>query len=255
MPFIPLHDRNPRLVIAHPWTNWALIAATLTLFLWQSTVNEPDLARMIYGLGFIPIAFGGDAGLPPELALVPAWLTPITYQFLHGSWMHLGGNLLYLWVFGDNVEDAMGHWRFLFFYLACGTVAALAQFAALPQSEAPLVGASGAVSGVLGAYLILHPKAKVLVPIVIIPVYLPAWLLLIGWFGFQLFAGVSDGNMGGGVAWWAHVGGFLCGLVLVGLFRRSSTMLFGREDLPGGITTRDRSRRQRLDERRRGPWD
>ena len=128
--------------------------------------------------------------------------------------MHLIGNMLYLWVFGDNVEDAMGHARFVAFYLICGIAAALAHTLADPASQIPTIGASGAVSGVLGAYLLLHPKARVLVPIWIVPVYLPAFVLLIFWFAFQIvFAATSEAGAPG-VAWWAHIGGFLAGALM-----------------------------------------
>src|SRR3546814_10004617 len=136
--------------------------------------------------------------------------------------------MLYLWVFGDNVEDAMGHARFLLFSLACGVLAPLAQVAVDPANATPLIGASGAISGVLGAYLILHPRARVLVPIVFIPLYLPAWLLLIFWFGFQ-FVSAFGGPAADNVGWWAHIGGFVAGVILVFVLRYKAVPLRSEE--------------------------
>jgi membrane associated rhomboid family serine protease len=154
-------------------------------------------------------------------------LTPLISIFLHGSWLHIGGNMLFFWVFGNNVEDAMGPWRFLAFYLLCGLAAAAAHIATNPASPIPTVGASGAISGVLAAYLLLYPKARVrtwIPPIFLIRV--PAWFMLILWFLEQVVSGIGELNqmrpdISGGVAVWAHVGGFLAGLALVHLFAQS----------------------------------
>ena len=257
MPFLPLHDNARRQVIERPWVTWGLIAATLAAFFLHPAGNGMAFARFVHSFGFIPVILSGEAHLTGGLEAIPAWLTLITYQFLHGGWAHLGGNLLYLWVFGDNIEDATGHLRFLCFYLLCGTAAGLIHYAAAPHSAVPLVGASGAIAGVLGAYLLLHPKAKVLVPVFFIPIYLPAWLLILVWFGLQVLA-VSGGDTGeGGTAWWAHIGGFLAGIILIGVFRRPRVSLLGRQDLPGGITLRDQARveaRRTRDEGDGGPW-
>ena len=174
MPFIPLHDDNPRVLIVHPWVTGVLIAACVTVFVAEVTGSPTSAERMIVGLGLIPAAFVGDIQLRPEFHVVPALLTPVTSLFLHGGIMHLIGNMLYLWVFGDNVEDAMGHWRFLVFYLLCGIAAGLVHVYIDSGSQIPTIGASGAISGVLGAYLVLHPTARVLVPIWFVPVYIPA---------------------------------------------------------------------------------
>ncbi len=158
-------------------------------------------------------------------------------MFLHGGGLHLGGNMLFLWVFGDNIEDAMGHGRFILFYLLGGIAAGLIQTLAGPSSQVPTIGASGAVAAVLGAYLILHPRAKILVPIVIFPVYLPAVFVLLLWIGFQVFTALGGG--GGGVAWWAHIGGFVTGALLIVPFRHNSLPLFGGADnLPSGLRIR-----------------
>jgi membrane associated rhomboid family serine protease len=151
-------------------------------------------------------------------------------MFLHGGWMHIIGNMLYLWIFGDNVEDAMGHARYLVFYLTCGVAAALTQAFLDPQSTLPMIGASGAISGVLGAYLLLYPRARVLT---LIPlgffsqvVWLPAAFILLLWFGLQLLSNLFTRSGSGGVAFGAHIGGFLAGMLLVGLFKRRGFSLF-----------------------------
>lgn len=256
MPFIPLHDTTPRLYIARPWINWLLIVACALAYFGQTSGGEEGFVRLVYGLGVIPAVLTGEAQLAPGLAMADPLVTLISYQFLHGGFMHLAGNMLYLWVFGDNIEDSLGHARFLLFYLVCGVAAALAQVAFDPVNATPLIGASGSISGVLGAYLILHPKARVLVPVGFIPLYLPAWLLLIFWFGFQFFAAFG-GPAADNVGWWAHIGGFVAGVVLVFVFRRRAVPLYGRQDPPGGVTIRrgiawePKGRRPPGD---RGPW-
>ncbi len=253
MPFIPLHDTTPRYLIARPWTTWALILACALMYLLQVSGGPEGFARLVYGLGVIPATLTGQAELSARLVMADPWVTLFTSQFLHGGFMHLAGNMLYLWVFGDNVEDAMGHLRFLVFYLVCGAVAALAQVAVDPASATPTIGASGAISGVLGAYLILHPRSKVLVPVGFIPLYLPAWLVLLFWFGMQFYA-ATDGPAAGNVAWWAHIGGFVAGMALVLVFRYRAVPLFGLKDPPGGITIRRGAVWRRTGDRR-GPWE
>ncbi|PSQ92901.1 MAG: rhomboid family intramembrane serine protease, partial [Proteobacteria bacterium SW_6_67_9] len=184
---IPLKDDNPTEI--PPLVSYTVLAACVAVFLWQFSLVQSAQREMVFALGMIPAVLFGQASLPPDVALVPPVATLFTSMFLHGGWMHLIGNMLYLWIFGDNVEDAMGHTRFLVFYLLCGLAAALAQAALNPGSEVPMVGASGAISGLLGAYLVLHPKAHVLV---LIPlgvftqiVRLPALVVLLLWFGLQ----------------------------------------------------------------------
>jgi membrane associated rhomboid family serine protease len=178
----------------------------------------------------IPAVLIGGAHLPPELSVVPPTLTVLTSMFMHGGWMHLIGNMLYLWIFGDNVEDSMGHVRYVIFYVLCGVAAALAQALPEPNSEIPMVGASGAISGVLGAYLLLHPHAKVLVAIpfgfILHTMRLPAGLVLAMWFGLQLLSNTMSQSGGGGVAFRAHIGGFVAGMLLVGIFKRRNVRLF-----------------------------
>ena len=257
MPFLPLHDDKTRILIEHAWVTWGLIAACSLVFLYEASLAPDEGARLIFGLGLIPATVTGERQLEPELALVPPLATLVTAQFLHGSWMHLIANMLYLWVFGDNVEDAMGHWRFLAFYLLCGLVAAFTQIAADPGSTVPTVGASGAISGVLGAYLILFPRARVLVPVIIFPLYLPAFMLLVFWILFQVASAAAGGPVGGGVAWWEHIGGFAAGALLVVAFRHKTVPLFGGGELPQGIRLRPRGPRRggkTEDGPPKGPW-
>lgn len=252
MPFLPLHDRNPRLRIARPWVTWGLIAACIFVFYLEASADPDAALRMIFGYGLTPAVLTGQARMDPAVGGVAPLLTLLTYMFLHGGVMHLVGNMLFLWVFGDNVEDSMGHRRFLAFYAICGVAAALTQTALDPGATAPMIGASGAVSGVLGGYLLLHPRARILVPIIVIPVWLPAYLLIVFWFVFQLAAAFGGGEAG--VAWWAHIGGFVAGAVLTVFFRDPILPLFGGGDrLPGGLRLGGRDAHARKP-RRRGPW-
>jgi len=227
LPFLPLSDGTPRVRIGLTYVTYGLLAACVIMFLYQLSVRHPIDMRLVYGLGSIPAVLLGEAQLPPGLEMLDPWMTLISYQFLHGGWDHIIGNLLFLWVFADNVEDVMGHGRFLVFYLLCGVLAGLAHVAADASSQAPLIGASGAISGVLGAYLVLHPFARLMVLIVFVPIVLPAWLLLIVWFGFQAISAWGDST--GPVAWWAHIGGFVAGAALIYFFKRPEVPLFARE--------------------------
>lgn len=226
---IPLKDENPLRFIGVAYVTLALIAACVLTFLWQVSLG-PAQDRMFYSLGAIPAVITGERSLPPELVVIPAELTLLTSMFLHGGWLHLGGNMLFLWIFGDNVEDAMGHGRFLVFYLLCGVAAALAHVAVDPGSQIPTVGASGAISGVLGGYLVLHPRAQVLTLLLRFFITLPAFVVLGLWFALQgVNAWFATGGEGGGVAWWAHIGGFVAGVVLVIPFRRRAVPLLERD--------------------------
>ena len=236
---IPLHDDNPTHI--RPIVTVTVIVVCCAVFLWQFSLPEIEERRAVLGLGVIPSVLIGDMQLAPELLLVPASLTVVTSMFLHGGWLHLIGNMLYLWIFGNNIEDAMGHVRFVVFYALCGLAAAMGQALADPSSQIPMIGASGAISGVLGAYLLLYPRARVLVLVFlgffVTTLRLPAGVVLGFWIVLQLFnASATSGDSGGGVAWFAHIGGFIAGLVLI-LFMRdraSHPLLGGR--------------------RRRGPW-
>jgi membrane associated rhomboid family serine protease len=241
----PIHDDNP--TERTPVVTVALIAACILVYFWQASLDAREANLAIYSFGFIPAVFFDQAQLSPELAVIPSGATVVSSMFLHGGLMHLVGNMLYLWVFGNNVEDAMGHGRFVVFYLLCGTAAALAQALPDPASEIPMVGASGAISGVLGAYLILFPHARVFVLIPLGFVFLqtiPARWLLIFWFGFQLLSGLLADAAQGGVAFWAHVGGFVAGMALIPFMKDRA------------FRTRRAVRGSRLPriQRRSGPW-
>ena len=224
---IPLHDDNPTDV--PPVFTILLIAACVLVFLWQISLGKAQ-ERAILALGVIPSILLGERRLSPELALVPPELTILTSMFLHGGWMHLIGNMLYLWVFGNNVEDAIGHLRFLVFYGLCGAAAVFAQALPNPASTIPMIGASGAISGVLGGYLLLYPHARVLVGIplgfIIHTARLPALWVLGFWFLLQIINTLLAGKGQGGVAWGAHIGGFIAGMLLLPLFRRRGVGLF-----------------------------
>jgi membrane associated rhomboid family serine protease len=221
---IPLRDENP--VASTPVVTWALVASCVLIFLWQLSLGEFGFHRVLVTLGVIPAVLLGHAQLPPDVAVVPPAATVLTSMFLHAGWLHLAGNMLYLWVFGDNIEDRMGRVRFLLFYLACGVAAVFAQALPAPETRVPMIGASGAISGVLGAYLLLFPRARVLVlvPIgfILRVIRMPAVWVLGLWFGVQLIASLMAPAGEGGVAFRAHLGGFVAGLALAPLF------LFGR---------------------------
>ena len=214
---IPLRDDNPTRTT--PVVNVALIALCVIVFLWELMLGR-QAEQAVYQLGFVPAVFFG------RVDLAQPWITPelsiVTSMFMHGGWMHLLGNMLYLWIFGDNVEDRVGHALYVVFYLLCGFVAALAQ--ALPDmaSTVPMIGASGAISGVLGAYIVLYPRANVIgviPPFIFYRLRVPAWVVLGIWFVGQLLSSFSA-QQGAGVAFGAHVGGFVAGALLIRLFVR-----------------------------------
>ncbi len=223
---IPIHDDNP--TEKTPYVTYALIALCVWTFFWElSQVNR--LEQVFYSLGVVPAVLFGEVMLAPEIAVVPPWASIFSSMFLHGSWMHLLSNMLYLWIFGNNVEDAMGHGRFIIFYLLCGIAAALFQVLPDTGSTIPMIGASGAISGVLGAYLLLYPHATVLVAVPLgfffYTARIPAGFVLVLWFLMQLLSS-SFANQAGGVAFGAHVGGFLAGMVLIPLFREKRHPLY-----------------------------
>lgn len=224
----PLHDDNP--TQCTPYVTIGLIVACALVFLWQTSLDHYGERHAVFALGAIPAVLFDAAHLPAELVLVPAWATVFTSMFMHGGWMHIIGNMLYLWIFGNNVEDAMGPVRFTIFYLVCGMLAVVTHAAPNPDSEVPLIGASGAVSGVLGAYLLLYPHARVLVAIpfgfFIHTMRVRALWVLGGWFVLQLINSALADPGGGGVAWSAHVGGFLAGTVLIPFFKYRRVKLF-----------------------------
>ena len=217
---IPLRDDNPAQRI--PLVTRSLIVVNVLAFMLELAQGEL-LPEFLRDWGVVPgrlfASFTGETSLPLELATI------LTSLFLHAGWLHLVGNMWYLWIFGDNVEDRMGSWRFLGFYLSSGLVAALVHSAFIPGSPIPTVGASGAIAGVLGAYAMAFPRARVLtlIPIVFFfqVIAVPALLLLGIWFVLQFISGtLSFGSGSGGVAWWAHIAGFLYGFVMMGVITR-----------------------------------
>jgi membrane associated rhomboid family serine protease len=233
----PYHDENE--TQRTPYVTMALIAANVAAWLVvQGAGSQLLLAQSVCNLGLIPGEL--TQSLPPgtgfpmgdEIACLtdpgPQYLHLLTSMFLHGSWMHLLGNMWFLWLFGNNIEDSTTRPRFVAFYLLSGLAAAMAQIMANPMSEVPMVGASGAISGVMGAYLVLFPRVRVytMVPLgfFFYQMALPAWVMLIYWMALQFFGGitsiVTEEGGGGGVAFWAHVGGFVAGVVLIKVFER-----------------------------------
>jgi membrane associated rhomboid family serine protease len=208
---IPVRDVLPSRTA--PLVTIALILLNTLVFLYEQMLPEPSLRRFVTAFGLVPADF--------------AWANVVTSMFLHGDWVHFTGNMLYLWIFGDNVEDRVGHGRFLFFYALCGTAAAFGQMLVNPGSSIPMIGASGAISGILGAYLVMFPHSRVLT---LIPIFffiqlieVPAVVLLAVWFLLQLLS--AAGTLGsaadlGGVAFWAHATGFVAGTIAILLLRR-----------------------------------
>jgi membrane associated rhomboid family serine protease len=239
----PYHDENDTLRPAY--VTIAIIAANAFAWLFvQGGGSAYSVAASVCNLGLVPaeltrsvrpgtaLPLGGGLACVIDAGREPLHL--LTSMFLHGSWMHLLGNMWFLWLFGNNVEDAMTRPRFVVFYLACGLAAALLQTFVTPDSIVPMVGASGAISGVMGAYLVLYPRVRVftLVPFgfFITTVALPAWAMLLYWAFLQLVSGLFTGVTGaqGGVAFWAHIGGFVAGLLLVHVFRRRDALVAHR---------------------------
>jgi membrane associated rhomboid family serine protease len=219
---LPLRDVNP--TRNFPIMTIILIAVNVLVFIYELILG-PQLEGFVQSWAIIPYEITHGVDLPPA-SIQPIYLTLITAMFLHGGFVHIAGNMLFLWIFGNNIEDAMGSLRFLVFYLLCGLAAAFAQIAVGPNSDIPNIGASGAIAGVLGAYLLLFPRAEVqtlvFLGFFVRLVRLPALLFLGLWFVLQLFSGVAGLGMEatGGVAWFAHIGGFIAGIVLINLFRR-----------------------------------
>jgi membrane associated rhomboid family serine protease len=207
---LPLRDVIPSRTT--PYVTFLLIGLNVVVFLYEVSLNDPDLRRFIYQYGLVPSQF--------------SWQAAFTAMFVHGGWVHIGGNLLSLWIFGDNVEDRMGHGRFLVFYLLAGLIGNLAQTLAGPGSDVPLIGASGAIAGVMGAYLVLFPYSRILVLVFLFifidVIEIPAVFFLGFWFLMQLLNGVGQLAFAAGatVGFWAHVGGFLSGALGVWIFKR-----------------------------------
>ena len=233
---VPLRDNNP--ITITPYVTYGLVAANILVFLYQLSLPPQQLEGFFHLAAVVPreltASFSGISVNQP----IPEWMTLITSQFLHGGFLHLGGNMLFLWIFGNNIEDRLGHVKFLIFYLACGALAALAQWFFSPNSGIPSLGASGAIAGVMGAYILRFPRAEVLtlIPLgfFITTVQIPAIFFLGFWFVQQAFYGVASlnapSNIGmesGGIAYWAHAGGFVFGVILgplLGLFDRDRSI-------------------------------
>lgn len=225
MVVIPLRDtqRSRRT----PVINWLLILANLLVFFYELSLTEPELEAFIIKWGVIPAVIYAPGRFSPQvLSQTSGYLSILTSLFVHMGWVHFIGNMLYLFIFGDNVEDLLGHGRYLLFYVLCGVTATAAHIAYNPLSTVPVVGASGAIAGVLGAYFVNFPRSRVLALIPIgafMPVVeVPSIVFLFLWFITNLMSGVASLGVQaqGGVAWWAHIGGFLAGMVLSLLWRR-----------------------------------
>ena len=220
--FVPLHDDTPLKVIRFQFVTLAIIAGNVIIFLmtgaFQSDVN---LANVATSFGVVPADLTHAASQNIPYSPIPEPLTFLTYMFLHAGWMHLISNMLFLWVFADNVEDAFGYFAFALFYLLCGIAGALAHVLMTPNSSAPLIGASGAVSGVIGAYVLLYPKARVWILLFFrIPLRISAVWVLGGWFLLQVFSVLMAQKNGDvEVAWWAHIGGFVAGIAITLVLR------------------------------------
>lgn len=227
--FLPLYDHNPLRAIRRPYVTYGLIAANVLVFvIFQSGLVLAADRAVALAFGFIPAVFYREALLPPDLALIPQPLTLITYMFLHGGWMHLGANMLFLWVFGDNVEDDMGHLRYLVFYVLVGMASGMSHAFVTPNAQMPVIGASGAISGVVVAYAMLHPRVKLWILVLMrIPLRITALWAISAWIVVQIvnfLTAAADDN----TAWSVHVGGIIAGAVLVIVLRRPGVPLFGR---------------------------
>jgi membrane associated rhomboid family serine protease len=233
---IPLSDENPARL--PPIVTVAIIALCVLTFFWELALGQRT-DEALTAFGFTPNTFTHPGSAQFVALGLPVWATILTSMFLHASWLHIGGNMLYLWIFGNNIEDAMGHVKFTLFYLVCGIAAALTMAAIDPSSHTPMVGASGAISGVLAAYVLLYPRARVhtllTLGIILYSVWIRAFWVIGFWFALQVLTAAITPASEPGVAWWAHVGGFAAGLLLTPLLKSRDVPYFGPYD-------------------RRGPW-
>jgi membrane associated rhomboid family serine protease len=218
---LPIKDDQPR--YSTPYVTWFLIALNLMIFLFESTLDPQSLRLLIHQFAVVPYHLQVFLHGSTRYTLGQVVLPFFTSLFLHGSWMHVIGNMWFLFIFGDNVEDYLGHFKYLVFYLLCGFMAMSAQVLVSLHSTVPALGASGAIAGVLGAYFVVYPRARVLTWFFVFVLWVPAWVILGYWFVLNFLSGtatvlqVQSQNMGG-VAFWAHVGGFLSGMALVKVF-------------------------------------
>jgi membrane associated rhomboid family serine protease len=218
----PIKDDQPR--YSTPYVNGFLIAVNILVYLFQASLDPRSYDLLAHQFGVVPSHLSAFLAGSPRYPLAAIVIPFFTSMFLHAGWLHVLGNMWFLFIFGDNVEDYLGHFRYLLFYVLCGLFAMATQVAVYPHSSLPTVGASGAIAGVLGAYFILYPRARVLTWFFVFVLYIPAWIILGYWFVLQFLAGAATlsvaqtGRDVGGVAVWAHVGGFVAGLVMVKLF-------------------------------------
>ena len=222
---IPIYDDNP--ASGKPYLVILIILACVIIWFWQISLGQQGGHEAVFFYGLTPASF---LGTMEQVGPIPAFLTLFTSMFMHGGFMHLAGNMLYLWIFGDNIEGALGHLRFILFYFICGIAAASAQIVSAPDSTIPMIGASGAVSGVLGAYLIFYPRARVrtfvFLGIFITFLRIPAVFLLGVWVLGQVINAMLSDPGSPGVAWFAHLGGFFVGLILAPFLKKSDIKLF-----------------------------
>ena len=250
MTFIPIYDTNPLRNIRRPWVAWGLIVANVVVyFVVESGTSGAASDASVIKFGLFPAVF---SGVDVSRSALPDVATLITYAFLHADFWHLAGNMIFLWVLADNVEDALGHVRFLLFYLLCAAGAGYVFVLSNPSMSGPVIGASGAIAGTISAYLILHPKAKMWVlAFGRIPLRLSAVYVLSFWIVFQVVA-VLFGDGQSNVAWWSHIGGLVCGALLVLVMRRKGTPLFDQRPVDDGG---GRPIGSPPTEEPRGPWE
>jgi len=223
---LPIKDDQP--IYSTPYVNWFLIALNILIFLFQATLDPRSSELLARQFGEVPAHLAAFLAGSHRYSVPQVVLPFFTSMFLHGSWMHVLGNMWFLFIFGDNVEDYLGHFKYLVFYLVSGLIAMATQVAINPHSTVPTIGASGAIAGVLGAYFILYPRARVLTWFFVFIVYIPAWFVLGEWFVMQFLYGTASlsaaqaGRDLGGVAFWAHVGGFVAGMLMIKLFPERS---------------------------------
>lgn len=219
----PIKDDQPR--YSTPYVNGFLIGLNILIYLFQSMLDNGSYKLFLLQFGVVPSHLSALLAGSPKYTLPAVLLPYLTSMFVHGGWAHVLLNMWALYIFGDNIEDYLGHFPYLIFYLLCGFVAMATQVAIYPHSNVPTVGASGAIAGIMGAYFILYPRARVLTWFFVFLFYVPAWIVLGYWFVLQFFSGAATlsmvqagGRDVGGVAFWAHVGGFIFGLVMVKVF-------------------------------------
>jgi len=227
--FIPIYDGNPLVNIHRSWVNWGLITTNILIFFLFQRGPGSDAAA--FSLGLIPAVVNDLARLPAEAVWVPEDFTYITYAFLHGDGLHLAGNMIFLWVFGDNVEDAMGHIKYFIFYIACAITAGFAHSNFFHDAQGPLIGASGAVAGVIAAYLLLHPHIRVwILALGKIPLRISAMWCLGAWTALQVYQLFT--NLQSQVSWIAHVGGLIAGALLIAILKHPHVPLLDRDVKP-----------------------